>query len=199
MTVVKVTPPAGYPVTLAETKAHLRVTNTAHDDIITAYIAAATAYIETITEMALVEQVIRIELDGFPEGDIDIPVAPVQSVTSIKYDDTLLAEQTLVESTHYFVRVSGRYPIIAPKGPWPTAYSGKPGSVRITLLAGYPTNDSPLNYGERVPADLRHAILINVKERFDHGGETIVQSGQVSPSANTVDALTKHYRRYYAL
>jgi len=199
MTIVKVTPPAGYPVTLTEAKEHCRVTSNAHDARITAYIAAATSAIESMTEMLLVEQTVRIELDGFPDDAIDIPVSPVQGVISVKYDDLSNVEQTLVANTNYYSRVSGRYPVIQPVGTWPTTCANKPGSVRITLLAGYDTANSPIDYGENVPADLRHAILVKVKEFFDNGGETIVGNNTVSPSANTVLSLTEQYKRWNSL
>lgn len=199
MTIVKVTPPAGYPVTLTEAKEHCRVTSSAHDARITTYIAAATSAIESMTEMLLVEQTVRIELDGFPDDVIDVPVSPVQSVISLKYDDLANEEQTLVLDTNYYSRVSGRYPVIRPVGTWPTTCANKPGSVRITLLAGYDTANSPIDYGENIPADLRHAILVKVKEFFDNGGETIVGNNTVSPSANTVASLTEQYKRWNSL
>lgn len=199
MTIVKVTSPAGYPVTLTEAKDHCRVTSSAHDTRITAYIAAATALVEKLTEMLLVEQTVRLELDGFPDDVIDIPVAPLQGVISLKYDDLSNVEQTLTLDTHFYARASGRYPIIQPAGTWPTTCANKPGSVRITLLAGYDTANSPIDYGENIPADLRHAILIKVKEFFDNGGETIVGNNTVSPSANTVLSLTEQYKRWNSL
>lgn len=197
MAIIKVVQPAGYPVTLAEAKSHLRVTGSDHDDRITAYIAAATAAVESITDMLLVEQTIRLDLDGFPDAEIDIPIAPVQSIVSVKYDDSANDEQTLVANTDYFVSLGGRYPKICPVSAWPSAYDGKPASVRVTMVAGYATNASPINYAENIPADLEHAIKVKIKELFDIGGETIINTNQVSPSANTVAALTQSYRRWW--
>lgn len=197
MSIVIVTAPAGYPVTLAEAKSHLRITETVHDTRITAYIAAATAQVQSVTEMLLYEQTIRLELDGFPDGDIDIPVYPIQTVSSVKYDDADNTETTLVVNTDYFVRVSGRYPKIAPVSDWPTAYDGKPASVRIVMVAGYDSgSSSPITYREDIPQDLKHAILVKVKELFDHGGETIL-GYETNPSVNTVELLTRPYKRYW--
>jgi len=194
---VNVTPPAGYSITLEEAKAHLRVTDDSHDDRIMAYLASATSSIESLREIRLVEQTVRLELDGFPETFIDIPIAPVISVTSVKYDDSDNVEQTLVENTDYFVSLGGRYPKITAVDEWPTAYVGKPSSVRVVMVVGYATDSSPLDYGENVPLDLKHAIKVKIKEFFDHGGETIVGNNEVSPSANTVEALTLPYKRWY--
>lgn len=198
MSIVIVTPPAGYPVTLAEAKSHLRVTDTSHDERITAYIAAATKQVENMAEMLLAEQTVRLEIDGFPDGAIEIPIAPVQSITSVKYDDADNAETTLVANTDYFVALGGRYPKISPVSEWPTAYDGKPASVRVVMVVGYdPGSSSPTLYGDNVPADLKHAILIKVKELFDVGGETIISTNTVSPSANTMEILTQPYRRWW--
>ena len=198
MSIVIVTPPAGYPVTLAEAKSHLRITDTAHDSRITAYIASATRQIEMLTEMLLVDQTVRLELDGFPDGPIEIPIAPVRSITSVKYDNSLNEETTLVANTNYFVGLGGRYPKIAPVSSWPTAYAGKPASVRIVMVCGYdPGSASPITYGENIPADLKHAILVKVKELFDYGGETVVGVSSAGPSANTVGELTRMHRRWW--
>lgn len=198
MSIVIVTAPAGYPVTLAEAKSHLRITDTSHDERIQSYIAAATAMVESATEMLLVEQTIRLEVDGFPEGEIEIPVYPIQSVTSVKYDDADNVETTLVANTDYFVSLGGRYPKITPVSEWPTAYEGKPASVRIVMVAGYDEGSaSPTTFGDNVPADLIHAIKVKIKELFDIGGETIIGANTVSPSVNTVEALTLPYRRWW--
>lgn len=192
---VTVTPPVGQPLSLEDVKSHLRVTGSTHDDRIMAYIDAATTAVESLTEMRFVEQTVRLEIDGFPEGAIEIPIAPVQSVTSVKYDDGSNEEQTLVANTNYFVSLGGRYPKIAPVSTWPTAYAGKPSSVRIVMVVGYET--SVAGYADNAPQDLKHAIKVKIKEFFDHGGETIVGVNEVMPSANTVELLTRPYKRWY--
>lgn len=189
MPLVTVTPPAEYPVSLAEAKSHCRVLDCAHDTRIYDYIGSATAAVEILTAMALSQQTLRLELDGFPCGAIDLPVAPVQSITSIKYDDSVNDEITLVANTDYFVSLAGKYPKIVPVTTWPATYYNKPNSVRIVMVCGYA-------YSEDIPADLKHAILVKTKELFDHGGETIVGVNEVMPSANTVQALTAMHRRW---
>ncbi len=196
MTIVNVIKPAGYPVTLTEAKSHLRVSDSNHDTRITAYIAAATSIVESMSELLLVEQTVRLDLDGFPDASIEIPICPVSSVVSLKYDDTSNAEQTLVQETDFFVSLGGRYPKIAPVSAWPVAYSGKIASVRVTLTAGYETAYSPVDYAENIPADLKHAVLIKLKELFDYGGETILGQ-EVNPSANPVSLITLPYRRWW--
>jgi len=84
-----VTAPASEPVSLAETKLHLRVAAdvTAEDDLIAGLIVAARDYAETVTHRALPLQTWDLKLDGFPDdgGPIWLPKAPTVSVTSVTY------------------------------------------------------------------------------------------------------------------
>ena len=66
MTYALVAAPAAMPVTLADAKAHLRVTSDAEDDMITGLIAAATHYLERDTGQALIDQQWRAWFDVCP-------------------------------------------------------------------------------------------------------------------------------------
>jgi len=182
-----ITAPVEYPVSLEEAKGQCRITSTAHDILIDRLVAAATSLVQTMTGTLLCQQTVRLDLDGFPCGDIDLSLYPVQSITSIKYDDTSDDEQTLVANTDYWVSLAGMYPKVTPVTVWPYAMLGKPASVRITMVVGY----SDVN---NIPEDLRHAILVKVKELYDHSGETILGIN-TNPSANTVPALVALHRR----
>jgi uncharacterized phiE125 gp8 family phage protein len=84
MSLTLVTPPSVEPVTLAEAKAHLKVDTADDDALITALIAAARARAEWHTGRALITQVWTLHLDAWPEdGIIEIPLPPLQSVTSV--------------------------------------------------------------------------------------------------------------------
>ena len=89
MTALVTSPPALEPVTLAEARAHLRVTATAEDALIERLVAAARAEVERLTRRALIRQGWRLYLDGWPPGRaVRFPVAPVVSVESLTvYDD----------------------------------------------------------------------------------------------------------------
>jgi uncharacterized phiE125 gp8 family phage protein len=189
MPLVIVTQPASYPVSLDEAKSHCRVTDAAHDARLTLYIAAATATVEARTGMLLVQQTVRLELDAFPEWEIMIPVAPIQSVASVIYDNSLNVATTMVANTDYFTSLAGQYPKIVPVTAWPSTYLNKPNCVRVLMVAGY-AGDSVI-----IPPDIKHAILVRIKELFDHGGETIL-GYETNPSANTVSALTAPHRRW---
>jgi hypothetical protein len=66
MSLILVTGPAEEPISLAEAKAHLRVIYDDDDDLISALIAAARHYAESICRRAFVTQTWKLVLDAFP-------------------------------------------------------------------------------------------------------------------------------------
>jgi uncharacterized phiE125 gp8 family phage protein len=97
-----VTGPSVEPVTLAEAKVHLRQDVADEDALITTLITAARQWTETFTHRALITQTWDLKLDDFPcdNADLELPLAPVASVTSISYVDTTGATQTWSASSY---------------------------------------------------------------------------------------------------
>ena len=90
-----VTAPPANPLSLEEAKAHLRVDHTDEDDLIEIYIKAATDYIDGRSGFlgrCIVRQTWRLVIDGFHDNEIKIPLPPLRSVNSVKYDDADGAE-----------------------------------------------------------------------------------------------------------
>lgn len=94
-TYVVITAPASEPITLAEAKVHLRVSNTIEDTLITALITAARQWVEGYTWRPLMTQTIDVVFDTIIDKTIMINKAPIQSVTSVKYLDINGTEQTI--------------------------------------------------------------------------------------------------------
>lgn len=63
--VVVSTAPSAEPVDLTTAKLHLRVTDTAQDTLITAFITAARMHVEAVCQRALINQVWTITYDRF--------------------------------------------------------------------------------------------------------------------------------------
>lgn len=83
-----VTGPSTEPVTVAELRAQTRITRTAEDSLMSAYIAAARRHIETICNVAIHTQTWDLFLNDFPANDeLVLPLPPLQSVTSLAYTD----------------------------------------------------------------------------------------------------------------
>lgn len=184
------TPASDQPVSLAEAKAHLRVTNSAEDDMITGLVAAATAHLEGrngILGRALLTQTWEMRIDAFPTragGRIELPFPPLQSVAWIKYLDSNGTEQTIdpalysVDAQHMVGRVRPAY-----GQSWPATLADD-GAVRIRFVAGYGT-------AAAVPQALKQAILLLVGHWWMNR-EAVGQAG--GPQALAVEALTSPYR-----
>lgn len=106
-----VTPPSAEPVTVAEVKARLRLTNTADDAMIAKQITAAREFAEKITRCSLALKSYKLLLDKFPwpSEPLRMPVPPLISVTAIKYTDVTLAQLTW-SSAEYGVYNVGTVP-----------------------------------------------------------------------------------------
>lgn len=151
------------PITLDEAKLHLRVTDSADDDAISAMIVAARNLAEQYTNRQLMTATWDLYLKHFPYSaePIALPRSPIQSVTSITYTDTDGNSQTW-NSANYGVdtysepgRVYLAYSIV-----WPsTRYIEN--AVRVRYVAGWTT-------AALVPAPIKQAILATVKGIYDH-------------------------------
>jgi uncharacterized phiE125 gp8 family phage protein len=170
--------PAVQPLTLEEVKQHLRVDYTDSDSIISAYIEAATSYVEgehSFTGRALVTQTWELVIDHFPVHEIKIPLPPLQSIDSIKYDDTAGDEQTLATTQYYVDDVSEPAWVVPIVGGWPTAVLDAINSVRIRFTAGYPaTTDSPPDLRGNIPSAIKQAMLLHIGSFHEHREEQIV-------------------------
>ena len=87
MSLKLITPPVGSALTLTEAKAHLRVTSSTEDTLHQAMIDAAEALAVTATGRQLMTATYDLTLDRFAPV-IELPLPPLQSVTSVKYIDT---------------------------------------------------------------------------------------------------------------
>lgn len=117
-----VTPASTLPITLADAKAHIKAVTTDEDTQVTAFIQAATDRIERDTGLSLLTQTIDIFVDGVTLQDrFELPVSPIQSVTSFSYTDTAGIVQVW-PTTQYEVDLASPQPRIglAMQGMWPT-------------------------------------------------------------------------------
>lgn len=168
------------PVTLAEAKAQCHVTSSDHDTALNLYIAAARDYIERYTGIRLVEQTVAFSRATF-RARMVLPVAPVQSIASIEYQDADDAEQTLASSVYDFRGADTLRPIItlAEGQSWPTVYSDAE-AVTVTAVVGY----------AEVPEALKHACLLLVAHWF-HNREGV---GGEKEAPFAVQALLENFR-----
>lgn len=149
------TAPTEDAVGLAAIKQHLRIdfTDPSFDDMLTAYEAAATRYVQEHTGSQLCTATYKLYCDSFYQaewqhslysgqtdamgtGVIWLPKPPLASVTSITYYDADNASQTL--SASYYVVDAKSMPgriVLASGYSWPSTYD-RPNAVTITYIAG---------------------------------------------------------------
>jgi uncharacterized phiE125 gp8 family phage protein len=161
MSLILVTAPAAEPVTLSEAKDHLRVTEADEDSLITSLITAARDIAESFTNRAFVTQTWSWKLDTF-RPCLEVPKAPLVSVSSIQYVDGAGATQTLAASGYQVAdaashTVPGR--IVPAYGQaWP-ATRGMPNDITVQYVAGY-------GGASAVPPQIRWAILLILGELY---------------------------------
>ena len=162
-----VTAPVVEPLTVAEAKNHLRVEHNSEDDGIEALIASARSYAERVTGRQLITATWRIKLNRFPCGyleAIEIPIAPLLTVVSVKYRDPADVLQTLATSEYVVDAPAGPYATtgrvyLALNKSWP-AIAYRPDAVEVEFTAGY--GPAAVN----VPEELRQALLLLIEHWY---------------------------------
>lgn len=173
-----VSPPATWPVTLEEAKAHLRVDGGEDDTLIEGLIKAATGYFDGWTGVlgrCLVTQTWRQRFAGFDQClRLPMPATEVSEVTN---------GIDVVDAGAYELLHDDRGSRVALRvgRTWPPAAGGH-APVAVTFRAGYGPADA-------VPPALKVAILIMVAHLYDNRGG----SNQGGPPP-AIDVLIAPYR-----
>ena len=152
MTLTVITAPIAEPVDLADVKDALRIDHDDDDVRITGLIRSAREFAQAYTGLTLMDTTVELSMDRWPGTEFKLGVWPLQSIDSVKYDDTAspVAEQTLVVNTDYYADttlVDGRVRTISG---WPSV-AVKPNPIRIRMTAGYADVDD-------VPEQIKDAI-----------------------------------------
>lgn len=147
-----ITAPTVEPVTLSDTKLHLRVDHSTEDALIQAMITAAREYCESYQNRAYLEQTRAVVLDAWPSR-LELPRAPLMSVTHIKYYDTAGTEYTL-DSSLYTV-ITAREPGVIRFTDFPSTELREEAGIVVAYKAGAST-------AAGVPDQVKQAILLLV-------------------------------------
>jgi len=194
MAVRLITPPAAEPVTLTEAKAHLRVDHSEDDALISSLISASRVYCEQFTARAFITQTWEYVVDAFPTNEIMLPMPPLQSVVSIKYDDGAGVEQTLDITEYEVDTVSQPGWVVPVTTGWPAVWDSI-NSVRIRFVAGYdPGTDSPIDLAANVPHSLKAAILLHVGQLYAQREDIVVGTTVTRVPTGGVEHLLRQFR-----
>lgn len=179
-----VTAPAAEPISAAEVKAHSNITTTDDDTLIGEFITAARMHLENVSNRAFYTQTWDVFLDSF-SSVIELPKAPLQTVTTVKYLDTDGAQQTLSSSVYTVDADSdpGRI-YLAYQQSWPSI-RGDRHSVEIRIVTGY-------GVATAVPEPIRQAILLTVANMYENRESVSVVGLKEIPFG--VKSLMANYR-----
>lgn len=186
-----ITPPTLLPVTIAEIKGDRRVKEADDDTRITGLIGAVVDYLDGpsgILGRAIMAQVWRLELAGWPALAIALPIEPVSSV-AITYFDVDGAEQTLPETAYRVDHTSGTASVLHMTGGsgLPVLEPGRAYPVRIAITAGASDADN-------ASRGLKALITMLVGHWYDNSDAVVVGAGAVEmPLA--ISTLLARYRK----
>lgn len=188
MALTLVTAPVGEPFTLTDAKDHLRITIDTEDSLINALIVSAREFAEGNTRRALITQTWDLTLDAFPDA-IEVPLPPLQSVTSVTYIDTAGTTQTLVANTDYTVDTKSEPGRIVPAygKSWPSTRDIV-NAVTVRFVAGY-------GNATAVPKSIKQAMLMHIEHMFDNRG-TVNIGNVVNEIPLTMQSLYNMHRVY---
>ncbi len=183
------TAPAKEPIEGPDAKAQLRVDIGDDDALITAYIKAARIIVEQKSLHALITQTWKYFLDAWPDAAfIEIPLPPLQSVSSITYKLENGSVETLATSVYLVDTDStpGRV-ILKPNQQWPSdsLYPGNP--ISFTFVCGF--GDTGANVDDRAI----QAVKLLVGHFYEHR-EAFVDGRPLNDLPMGVDALLADLR-----
>lgn len=164
MRLTRIAKPSGLPVSLFEARRNLRVYDSGSDQLILDLIQDARSLIERNCGIRLNTTSQRWELDSFPAiREVELPVGPLDSLTSIKYYATDDSSLTTLSGSDYEIHARQDLPAIielTSTSDWPNT-DDRIDAVQVDFLAGY--GNSP----EDVPHDARCLIKLLVSHWFD--------------------------------
>lgn len=181
---IRVTPPAVEPVTLAQAKVQCRIDTDAENEYIQTLITVARQYVEDTLDVTLCTTVWEARYDLFPIWAIVLPRSPMAAgnvTVTHRYGDGTYGSMTS-DAGHFQVDtnvIPGRiYPLWARS--WP-ATRGDENSVTVRFTAGYGAD------GTNVPAVAKHLILLLTAHLFESRQPAVV--GSVTSVPYTFETL----------
>ncbi|MFV1983002.1 MAG: phage head-tail connector protein [Thiohalomonadales bacterium] len=140
------------PITINEAKDALRILHNDEDDRVSGLITASRRFAELYCGIHIINTVVELSLNNWYSNSIDLNTWPLQSVDSIKYDDTgsPSVELTLTPNIDYYADVITQGGKVTVIHSWPPV-AQKPNPIRIRMTAGYTDNST-------VPENIKEAI-----------------------------------------
>lgn len=179
---VRTTAPAGEPVRLAEARSNLNVDHDGEDLLIKSMIAAARDYVERYVSHAMITQQWRATFRSIhipTDYRLRLPVAPLQSVESVKYYDSAGTLQTVSTADYYVDTYSEPGCIEFSSLP---SLQSRPNALQVNFTSGY--GDDPKD----VPEALRQAVHYLVVQLYEQRSPVVtgVMATQVPQTLRSI-------------
>lgn len=192
--------PEALPVTLAEVKAHAGISGSADDDLLEAFIKAATEQAENMTRRQFCPATWELVLDAFPDytrgnplAAIELPRPPLVDVESITYTDPDGVEQTMLSGAYVVDADSfvGRvYPAVGTS--WPDTLDA-PGAVTVRYSCGWAMTDATSPESWTGPDALKTWILMRVAGLYGLRENYVIGQTVAEAPRSFVDCLLDPY------
>lgn len=172
MRITTVSEPAAEPLLEAAFLEHSKiyaVDNADQTSLFASYIKAARQRVETYLRKRLITQTVKLTMDGFGSDAIELPIGPIQEITTVKYVDGTGTLQTMSSADYRLIESQEPALLMPAYGQtWPTPRSGDLGTVEVTLVVGY--GDA----GSDVPDDILQAIRLLAAHEHENREATIM-------------------------
>lgn len=150
------------PVSIEEARLHLDLDDNYYDSQLAQLIEVSRKRVEADSRRSFITQTRVLEFDHFPaDVFLEFPVAPVQSVTHVKYYDESATLQTF-SASKYFVDANSTPArlVLDYSESWPSA-RGYYNDVKVTYVSGYGSTQTSVNETARL------AILMLISHLFN--------------------------------
>jgi uncharacterized phiE125 gp8 family phage protein len=157
-------PPIAEPLSLAETKSHLRISHSDDDTYISTLINSARQNVELRYDLCLMAQSWSVFCDRWPEdGIFHLPLYPISSIVDLKIygDDDIAAT---IDPAHYMLDVASRPSrLVLRRGRSFPQPGRRVNGLEIKIIAGFAA----------VPAVIKQALLIIIADFFASRGDVV--------------------------
>jgi len=187
------------PISLPEAKLHIRKPTDDEDELIESLIKAAREDTENFTGRALATQIFEYILDEFPDGEITLPMPPLQNLEEegIVYKDKDGIEATW-EAENYIVDSDNEPAVIIPAygKSYPTTTLYPIGAIRIRYKAGYIFGEGVIPAHLIIPKPITQAMLLIIGHLYENREEVLVGS-TATRIPLSAESLLGPYRIFY--
>lgn len=177
------------PVTMEKTKEHLRVTHATDDSYINALITAVTNFTENWLGRRFVTQTLKYYIHDFPRycRHFEIPVAPIQSITHIKYYDENNVQQNYTTYQSDLIHTPPTIYLGDSEFVFPTTRKDKPNTVEVQFVAGYGASSA-------VPAHFKQGLMMAIAHFYENRQDVFIGNMQAQEMPKASEHILRPYK-----